>query len=185
MNDLLQHLITRNAETLAEILMRFNFLSGFGGIGADHQIRGAATNINARHAQRWRLAITIPRTPRQRKEARRITAQALACFRIKEHKLRRRRLIKVGDDARFRRWCRGARRGITPAHHVPSKAHCCFSTMAENALFGQRHGRRHGQQNAPQPARHIREAPRIARFHRIDLGQCLQQDFREQEAHQR
>ena len=169
LDHLLQHLITRNAEAFAEILVRFNFLPGFGGIGADHQIRRAAADINAGHAERRRLAIAFPRAPGQRKKACGITTQALACFRIKEHQLRRRRLIQIGDDARFWRRCGGARRGIAPSHHIPGKAHCGFSAMAENTLFRQRHGRRHGQQDAAQPARHIGEAPRIASFDRIDL----------------
>ena len=149
LNNLLQHLIARNAEAFAEILVRFNFLPGFGGIGADHQIRGAAANINARHTQRRRLAIAFPRAPGQCEEARGITTQALACFGIQEHQLRRRRLIKVGNDARFR-WRRGgARRGIAPAHHIPGKPDRGFGAMAENTLFRERHCWRHGQQNTP------------------------------------
>ena len=113
--------------------------------------------------------MTFSHAPGQREEACGITTQALACFRIKEHQLSRRRLIEVGNDARFRRRCSSARRGIAPAHHIPGKPDRGFSAMAENALFRQRHGRRHGQQDAPQPARHIGEAPRIAGFDRIDL----------------
>ena len=143
--DVLQHLVAGDPETLAEILVGRDFLALFGDEGADHQVRRAAADVDAGHAQRGLRAILRPRLAGQGEEGRRVAAQALRDLGIEEGDLGRRRLVHIGDDARLRR---RLARGAAPAQQVPGQPRRGFRAVAEDTLFGQRHRRRHGQDDA-------------------------------------
>ncbi len=194
-HDLLDHrlddVVARDPKALAKVLGRLERAIGLDMVGRDHQVRGAAADVEARDPKarlrlraRCRLAARHvderPRLAHRLDEGLRLAAEFLRDLGVQPDELGAARLVPVDRDLRPL----GADAGLA-AEQVPDQADAGLDPAAHDLLLLQGRRRRQGQDHVAKAARHIRFAPPVPHRRVVDQHQRLVDDLGDHEAVER
>jgi len=148
------------------LLARQDRLAALHDVGAHHQVRRAAADVDAGDAQARRRRDLGPVPSDQLHQRPGVALQPLRHLVVQPDDLRRRRLVEVRQHAR-----RVDR--ADPAQHVPRQHHGALGAGAQDMLLRHWHARRHRHQQAAQVPRLVGVPPLRAGAGRVHLAQRL------------